>query len=448
MERRQYTLSPVHPARLLAALVLTVLPLSSATAHDLPNDVAIQLFAKVEGTRLVVLVRAPMAAMQDVDYPRDRQGMLDLARADASLAAAAALWLVPNLAVEQGGVRVPAPALVTARVSLLSDRSFASWAKASAHLAAPPLAADVRLPWEQGLLDVRLEYPVTGPPASLAIVPTFARLGIRTLTVLRVVLPGGTVRALEFAGDPGPVPLEPSWWDAARRFVRAGFDHILDGTDHLLFLLCLVIPVRRLRPLVLVVTAFTLAHSVTLIASAFGAAPGALWFPPLVEALVAVSIVYTALENIARPEVPNRALIAFGFGLVHGFGFSFALRETLQFAGTHLLASLVAFNVGVEVGQLVVLVVLVPALHLLFRHLVAPRMGTILLSALVAHTGWHWMVERWETLRRFRFAAPVVDAAWLAGAARGLMLLAVIAALGWLIWERTHAGTKAQGECP
>ena len=436
----------MSPVRLLGAILLAVLPASSAAAHDLPNDVTIHLLAKVEGARLVVLVRAPMAAMQDIDYPRDRQGMLDLPRGDASLGAAAALWLVPNLAVEQDGAQVPAPAIVAARVSLPSDRSFASWDEASAHLAAPPLAADARLPWEQGLLDVRVEYAVTGPPASLAIVPTFARLGIRTLTVLRVVLPGGTVRAFEFAGDPGPVPLELSWWDAARRFVRAGFDHILDGTDHLLFLLCLVIPVRRLRPLVLVVTAFALAHSVTLVAAAFGVAPGALWFPPLVETLIAASIVYTALENIAHPEVPNRALVAFGFGLVHGFGFSFALRDTLQFAGTHLLASLLAFNVGVELGQLLVLVVLVPALHLLFRHVVAARIGTIILSALVAHTGWHWMVERWDTLRRFRFAPPVVDAAWLAGAARGLMLLAVIATLGWLIWERTHAGTKAQGE--
>ena len=87
-------------------------------------------------------------------------------------------------------------------------------------------------------------------------------------------------------------------------------------------------------------------------------------------------------------------MIAFGFGLVHGFGFSFALRETLQFAGSHLLTSLLSFNVGVELGQLLVLVLLVPALDLLFRYVVAERMGTIILSALVAHTAWHWMIER------------------------------------------------------
>ncbi|HIG16397.1 MAG TPA: hypothetical protein EYQ31_03375, partial [Candidatus Handelsmanbacteria bacterium] len=73
---------------------------------------------------------------------------------------------------------------------------------------------------------------------------------------------------------------------------------ILDGLDHLLFLLCLVVPFRRFRALVPIVTGFTVAHSVTLIASAYGLAPNALWFPPLVETLIALSIVYMAFENI------------------------------------------------------------------------------------------------------------------------------------------------------
>ena len=82
------------------------------------------------------------------------------------------------------------------------------------------------------------------------------------------------------------------------RFIELGFFHILDGTDHLLFLLCLVIPFRRFARCFPVVTAFTVAHSITLIASAYGFAPDALWFPPLIETLIAISIVYMALENI------------------------------------------------------------------------------------------------------------------------------------------------------
>ena len=103
------------------------------------------------------------------------------------------------------------------------------------------------------------------------------------------------------------------------------------------------------------VTSFTVAHSVTLIASAYDWRPAALWFPPLVETLIAASIVYMALENIVGARRRRRWLITFAFGLVHGFGFSFALRETLQFAGSHLLTALLAFNLGVELGQLVVL---------------------------------------------------------------------------------------------
>ena len=246
--------------------------------------------------------------------------------------------------------------------------------------------------------------------------------------------------------------LDPRWHQAAGRFVALGFFHILDGTDHLLFLLCLVIPFRRLRPLVIVVTAFTVAHSITLIASAFDLAPGALWFPPLIETLIAASIVYMALENIVGPGEVEKywqwlaglAAVEIGFGLVHGFGFSFALRETLQFAGSHLLTSLVSFNVGVELGQLLVLLLLVPMLELLFRFAVAERMGTIVLSALVAHTGWHWMIERFDRLRQFPLRGPAFPAALAASLARGLLVLVIVAALVWL-WRGPLKGRGGVG---
>ena len=138
----------------------------------------------------------------------------------------------------------------------------------------------------------------------------------------------------------------------------------------------------------------------------------------------------------------RRWLVTFGFGLVHGFGFSFALRQTLQFAGSHLLTSLLSFNLGVELGQLLVLVLLIPALDLLFRYVVPERMGTIILSALVAHTSWHWTTERWEALRQFRFQWPVVDAAFLAGAMRWMMLLVIAAGLYWLVFSVMGAGKR------
>jgi hypothetical protein len=258
-------------------------------------------------------------------------------------------------------------------------------------------------------------------------------LGIRTVTVLRFLPPGGAVRAFEFAGDPGLVRLDPRWYQASLWFIRMGFLHILDGTDHLLFLFCLVIPFRRFRALVPVVTAFTVAHSVTLIASAYDLAPDALWFPPLIETLIAMSIVYMALENIVGGNLKRRWMITFGFGLVHGFGFSFALRQTLQFAGSHLLTSLLSFNVGVELGQLLVLLLLIPTLEILFRFVVAERIGTIILSALIAHTGWHWMTERAGRLSQYQFQWPALTAALMVSAIRWMMLIVILAGLIWLV---------------
>ena len=132
-------------------------------------------------------------------------------------------------------------------------------------------------------------------------------------------------------------------------------------------------------------------------------------------------------------ELQRRWLITFGFGLVHGFGFSFALRRTLQFAGSHLLTSLLSFNVGVELGQLLVLVVLIPALDLLFKYVVAERTGTIILSALVTHTAWHWMTERWAVLRQYRFEWPVLDLAFWASAMRWAMVAVIVLGIAWLI---------------
>ena len=132
-------------------------------------------------------------------------------------------------------------------------------------------------------------------------------------------------------------------------------------------------------------------------------------------------------------KVERRWLITFGFGLVHGFGFSFALRRTLQFAGTHLLTSLLSFNIGVELGQILVLALLIPALELTFRFVVAERMGTIILSAIVAHTGWHWMLDRYAVLRQFPFEWPVLDAWFVVSAMRALMLVVAAAGLVWLV---------------
>ena len=418
---------------LASALLCAVLP-AILGAHDIPNDVTVQAFFRPAGDRLHLLIRVPLAAMRDIDFPTTGPGYLDLSRIDTLLHDAATLWISDDIEIYENDVRLPKPRVVETRASLPSDRSFTSYDSALAHVTGSRLPAGTTVYWNQAMFDVLFEYPIHSDRSRFSIHPGLGRLGVRVVTVLRFIPPGGPVRAFEFSGEPGLVRLDPTWHQAALGFIRLGFFHILDGTDHLLFLFCLVIPLRRFRALIPVITAFTVAHSITLIASAYNLGPDALWFPPLIETLIAISIVYMALENIAGGStVDRRWMIAFGFGLVHGFGFSFALRQTLQFAGSHLLTSLLSFNVGVELGQLLVLALMIPLLELLFRYVVAERMGTIILSALVAHTGWHWMLERWDRLRQFRFVWPELTAAVMVIALRWLMAAVILAGLVWLV---------------
>jgi len=167
-----------------------------------------------------------------------------------------------------------------------------------------------------------------------------------------------------------------------------------------------------------------------------------LWFPTLVEVLIALSIVYMAFENILGIGQERRWTAAFGFGLVHGFGFSFALSESLQFAGSHLVTSLLAFNVGVELGQLLVLLLLIPLLDFVFRRLPNERLGTILISALIVHTAWHWTGERGSDLLQYRPLAPLPDAV-----PDGLLpwiLVALAAAMPTWQWLRRRRSSAAR----
>jgi hypothetical protein len=387
---------------LFLALLLVHAP--AARAHDVPDEVRVLAFVKPEGQALKLLMRVPLKAMRDVDVPQRRGGFLDFTRVDTALRDAAMLWLSDEIELHEDDARLPRPRLLAARVSLESDRSFASYESALANFEAPRLRNDTELYWNQGLLDVLLEYPTRSDRSQFSIRPRLERLGIKVNVVLRFLPSSGETRAFDLHGDPGLVRLDPRWYQAALSFVHSGFRHILGGTDHLLFLLCLVVPFRRFWPLVAIVTAFTIAHSITLIATALGHGPDALWFPPLIEVLIAASIFYMALENVLGPKLRLRWMVAFGFGLVHGFGFAYGLQQMLQFAGAHLVTSLLAFNLGVELGQLAVLIVAIPALDFVFRH-VPKRAATVVLSLLVGHTAWHWLLERWERLSRFPWPA-------------------------------------------
>ncbi|MCH2652983.1 MAG: HupE/UreJ family protein [Gemmatimonadetes bacterium] len=435
-------------AALLVGLTL-LLPTWSGEAHEIPADVTVQVFVKPDAETLRMIVRVPLISMRDYDFPAREPGYLIISEAEPLIQEAAVEWIANYVQMYEGNELLARPVLAAARIAIPGDRAFRSYDDAIENALSAPLPDDIDLPPQQAMLDVVLEWTITSEESDFSIDPLFAQLGIRTVTVLRFLPAGGTERAFQYSGNPGLVRLDPRWHQAAWRFVVLGFDHILDGIDHLLFLFCLVVPFRSFRALVPIITSFTAGHSITLIAAALGLTPQALWFPPLIETLIALSIVYMAFENILGAKLKNRWMIAFSFGLVHGFGFSFALSEVLQFGGSHLLTSLVSFNVGVEFGQLFVLALTVPLLEFLFRKVLPEVGGIVVLSALLAHTGWHWMTERGGQLIQYDFRAPIVGAGFTATALRWLMLVLIIFGTGWLLrlgFERLTADTAGQEE--
>ncbi|GAA4556663.1 HupE/UreJ family protein [Planotetraspora kaengkrachanensis] len=180
------------------------------------------------------------------------------------------------------------------------------------------------------------------------------------------------------------------------RFVRLGAEHLLFGLDHILFLLALLLGAKRLRDVVEVATAFTVAHSVTLVLAAIGwvSVPG--W---IVEPLIALSIAFVALDNLLSPKTSHRLPVVFGFGLLHGLGFAGALSVDGPLSAS-TLADLVSFNVGIELVQLTIITLAFPALLFLRRVATTPvaaralMLGTVAATVAVAGAGLVWFVER------------------------------------------------------
>src|SRR5579872_6362458 len=201
--------------------LLAVLP-RGAAAHDIPNDVTVQMFLRPSGNKLDLLVRVPVKSMRDVDFPKLGPGYMDLARADQYLQDAATVWLARPIEIYEDDARLSAPRLLAVRPSLESDKSFASYETAMAHVTGPKLPESTQVAWDQVMLDAWLQYPIQSDKSEFSIRPNVDTLGVRVITVLRYVPPDSAIRAFEFEGDEGLIRLDPSWYQASLRFVRAG----------------------------------------------------------------------------------------------------------------------------------------------------------------------------------------------------------------------------------
>jgi len=260
----------------------------------------------------------------------------------------------------------------------------------------PGALGEVRLTEEDGL-DLGAAYtcpaPVTRAKVELALLPELAH-GHRHIArsaagtqVTETVL-SRSQRTLEVAGSGEPAP------PPARRdhlsMLGLGLEHILTGYDHLVFLLGLVLVGGRWRSILWVVTAFTLAHSITL-----GLAVLGVWAPrpSIVEPLIALSIAYVGVENFFVKDAEKRWRITFPFGLVHGFGFAGALQE-VALPRADVPAALFFFNAGVELGQLAVLAPILPLLLWLRKRPWFDRYAVKGVSALIVAAGLVWFFSR------------------------------------------------------
>lgn len=405
-------------------------------AQHAPADAVMQIFLWPADTRLYLLARVPLRTLPEISFPQRPPGLVDLSQVDdARLPQAATLGISDKIEVYESGTLLADPLVDRVRISSTSDRAFEQVQTALAELDGPKLPESTEVALSQGALEVEFEYPIRSPKSQFSVrAGNIAPPSMPVLTVLEFDSLTGA-RRYEFSGDPGVVLLDPGWSQAVRRFFAFGFLHILQGIDSVLLLFCLVMPFRRFAALIPVAVCFTLAHWIGFIAPAFYPGATAPWLTAPIGMMSAALIVYLALENLAvSPSQRRRCVAALGCGLIWGFGDWLAFRNAEQFAGSHSLASLLSFVTGVESGQILVVAILIPMLEIVFQLMVAERIGTILLSALAAHTAWHWAAARAAGLNsmglRWPFSAAIPKASstfWFicAAACVGLISLAV-----------------------
>ncbi len=369
----------------LAALALTS---GLASAHDL-SFTDTQLAIRPDGT-----FRA------DLKCDLDALALGTDPRADAREVVAAIRSLAP---VERDGLPGRLQELITRRVRIRFDGTAVPFEVEFPERVSDPAAVAVAPGATVFGLTARLSG--RGPRGARQVTFWASRaFPPVNLTVISDPLAGPARFVLQRGEESPPIRLGgpaqgPGRGETALRYLRLGFRHIVpEGTDHMLFVLGLFLLSARLRPLLLQVSAFTLAHTATLALSTLGVVRLS---PAVVEPLIALSIAYVAVENTLQRELrPWRAALVFGFGLLHGLGFAGALGE-LGLPRGDFVTGLLAFNTGVELGQLAVLAGAFLATSPLRGKPWYRRLVVVPLSLVIALVGVYWTATRaWAGVHR------------------------------------------------
>jgi hypothetical protein len=383
------------------AAMLMCLVLSAAAQplmHDLPQDTVMHAFLRVQGGEAHLLVRVPLDLLHGISWPTNHG---EYAVNDSPAAVSQALDALGHaILIWQDGERLT-PTISSGQLAALGDLSFANPEAAAAHIA-QPVDAGLKIAVDLGYLDAHFVYPIRPAPAVFSIQSRVAE-DLQELSKLIVqFLPDGSNRggAMTISAQSGKVALNPDRRQAALGFVLVGMQDFLADADCLLFIVCLMIPFRRARDFAAPYAAFVLANIISLAGTAFGFAQDSVWFAALAASVSAVLIFFLALGNIFGAHLQRRRLWTGLFGFVLGFEFAQLLAGRLQFAGGHSQIALWFFAFGIDLGALLALALIFAGLGLILRGARAGRIGIIVLSAIVAHTSWHWMIDRVEVLWR------------------------------------------------
>ena len=407
-----------------------------AANRPIPEAVNVKVFVRLENGSLDLLVRVPLAAVKDIQFPtRGEAGYLDLDALASMLPGAADHWIAGGFEVFDHGELVSRPEVDQPRIATIADQSFDSYQSALDHLGAPPVAATENLFLDQVWFDMRLRYRLASEQPAIAIDPKVAGWGVRVSTDLKIVDAGGRVRSLTFEGNPGRIYLAPRWTDAGRQFMDRGTRFVRSTAPLLLFLFCLVLPFRRYRPAIPPVVAFVSTLLVGLLASTLGLTLETVWFPPLLAALEVVAILLAAFANIANQVTPHRRTVfACCAGLIFGASTALDLEPALQFGGSHPLVSVLAFCAGAVATLVAAAAIIIPVMSYLFSRARTERIERIIVSALAADTAWGWLTERWSQLAKIPFGV-VFETGAAAMVLRALAGLVLLAGALWLLNE-------------
>ena len=281
--------------------------------------------------------------------------------------------LADGLVVEAGGKTLRARTGRLRAYPALVQPPFAHLEEAEAALAGPVYAERFAVGYVgDTVVDAELIYPTRRSHTEYTLRSTFDPGLPKQDETANLILDHATEPPLIFRIRgliAQPVPVSRSVLKAAWTFIVEGVRHILEGLDHVLFVVCLVLGASGLGPLAWRVTGFTIGHSVTLTLGFFGYYPTGAWFVPLVETGIALSIVYAAAVALIAIGHRMTTGVTALLGLLHGLGFSFVLKEILKLDSPNLWQSLLAFNLGIEAGQLMIVLVLWPILMLIASRL-------------------------------------------------------------------------------